>query len=66
MMGEGQEAPDANHRAAFVVHDELVNGALETVHLLLHFSHDALDFVLADVGRCRGQVNTKTDEHDRE
>jgi hypothetical protein len=51
-MGEGQEAPDANHRAAFVVHDKLVNGALETVHLLLHFSHDALNFVLANVGRC--------------
>ena len=66
IVREGQEAPQADQRAALVVHEELIYGALEAVDLLLDLSHDQLNLIHTFWGARAAQLDTQTDKHDRE
>jgi len=58
-MAHGRQTPEANQRRALVVHDQLVHGSLESVHLLLHCGHDTLNLLHALAGLSRTQLNAE-------
>ena len=62
-MCERQQAPDTDHRTAFVVHNQLVDGTLKSVYLFLHFCYDALDFLHSRLGCGGAEIYTKTEKH---
>lgn len=64
VMSKRQESPQTNERAAFVVHQELVDWALLSVNLFLNFCDDLLDFVHSLGWACTAQLDTQAHKHD--
>ena len=65
-MGNRLQAKDADHRATFVVHHKLVDGAFEAIDLLLNCCYDILNLGHAFCRSCRRQINPQADKHDRQ
>ena len=65
-MCDRLQAKDADHRATFVVHHKLVDGAFQAIDLLLNCRYDILNLRHAFCRSCRRQINPQADKHNRQ
>ena len=63
MMSKREQPPNADHRTAFIVHDQLVDRSLQAVNLFLDFCYDLLNLLHSRLGVRRGQIDTQTEKH---
>lgn len=65
-MSKRRKTPNADERATFVIHHQLIYGALLAVYLLLDCLHNLLDLLNAFFVKSIVQIDTQANEHDSE